>query len=266
MSRLLTLPSTGHRHSRLLRLGWVLFAATFVVQCAFPYVDGGTLGLTIASVVLLTASVLVHVAATVGPSAAAILAAVAGGGGLIAESVGVHTGVPFGDYDYTGTLGPELFGVPIVVPLAWIMMAWPALVAARRLTGTQRPWATVVVGACALTAWDVFLDPQMVDQGYWRWHHPEPSLPGVDGIPLTNFAGWFLVALVMMAVLDRLLGRPTDDALPITIYLWTYFSSVMAHAVFFGRPPVALVGGLIMGAIAVPLLVVVLRGGDRARI
>ena len=41
--------------------------------------------------------------------------------------------------------------------------------------------------------------------------------------------------------------------MPLTVYLWTYFSSVMANALFFGRPPVALVGALVMGVVAVPL-------------
>ena len=55
-------------------------------------------------------------------------------------------------------------------------------------------------------------------------------------------------------------GSSGMDAVPITAYLWTYFSSVMAHAVFFGRPSVALTGGLLMGVIAIPLLVVEIRG------
>ena len=37
------------------------------------------------------------------------------GGGLLAEAVGVHTGFPFGAYAYSGTLGPELLGVPVGV-------------------------------------------------------------------------------------------------------------------------------------------------------
>ena len=28
---------------------------------------------------------------------------------------------------------------------------------------------SVVLGAAALTAWDLFLDPQMTTEGYWRW-------------------------------------------------------------------------------------------------
>ena len=114
------------------------------------------------------------------------LVVVTAGGGLAAEAVGVRTGLPFGDYRYEGTLGPEVLDVPVVVPLAWTMMAYPVLLAARRLTRRFVP----VVGGLGLTAWDVFLDPQMVGDGHWTWADPTPALPGVDGIPLTNYAGW----------------------------------------------------------------------------
>lgn len=255
----------------------VLAAGGVLAQMAFPFTDGGTLGLTTASVVLLAAAALADAAATRGPVAAATLAGVAGIGGLVAEAVGVRTGFPFGDYAYTGTLGLEVLGVPALVPLAWIMMAWPALAVARRLGGSRGRWAVALVGAAALTAWDVFLDPQMVDQGHWTWAHPSPGLPGIDDVPLTNYAGWLLVSFLMLAALDRLVPRPAGerptgggvpvDAVPLAVYLWTYFSSVLAHAVFFGRPPVALVGGIVMGLVALPLVVRLLRGqpaGHRA--
>ncbi|WP_238420568.1 carotenoid biosynthesis protein [Gordonia sp. 'Campus'] len=263
---------TGHPHPtwgrRLVTLAWVLLAATIGVQIAFPFTGGGTLPLTVASVLLLASAALVHVGATRGPGAAAALAVIAGGGGLLAEAVGVSTGFPFGTYEYTDGLGLKAFGVPVLVPLAWIMMSWPALVVTRRLVGAlgvsgaaTRP-IIAVVGAYALTAWDVFLDPQMVDQGNWAWRYPEPSLPGVADIPLTNFAGWLLVSFLMIAALDLAIGRSDragTDAVPITAYLWTYFSSVMAHAMFFGRPTVAITGGILMGVIAIPLLVIEIK-------
>jgi putative membrane protein len=240
----------------------------------FPFTHGGTTTLTVVAVVLLTATAVTHAALTRGARQAALLVLVATGGGLVAEAVGVRTGLPFGSYDYTGTLGAELLGVPLVVPLAWTMMAYPALLVARRLAAGRV--AVALVGAWALTAWDVFLDPQMVDAGHWTWAHPRPSLPGVDGIPLSNFAGWFLVSLVLLAVLDRVLGAAPDhpgvqgvqtrpvggiggDLVPLAVYLWTYVSSVMAHALFFGRPSVALVGAVVMGVVAVPLGVGLLR-------
>lgn len=233
----------------------VLAAAAVLVQMVFPFTDGGTLALTTASVVLLAGAALAHALTSYGARTAGALFVVAGGGGWVAEVAGVHTGVPFGDYSYSGTLGLELGGVPALVPLAWVMMAWPALHVARLVTAGRAAWVTVGVGAWALTAWDVFLDPQMVDAGHWTWANPHPHLPGVDGIPLTNFAGWLVVSMLMMAVLHALVPGGPVPALPVAVYLWTYFSSVLAHAVFFGRPPVALVGAVVMGVVAVPAVV-----------
>ena len=256
----------GRRASTGLLLAWVAGAVGIGAQMIFPFTDGGTLTLTILSVLMLATASVVHVAVTRGASALVALLVVAGGGGLLAEAIGVRTGMPFGSYAYSGTLGVQVLGVPAVVPLAWLMMAYPALLVGRRLVGGRRI-AVPFVAAWALTSWDVFLDPQMVDAGHWTWAHPTPSLPGVDDIPLTNFAGWLLVSLVMCALLDRLIGRAPrdapDDGLPITVFLWTYASSVLAHAVFFGRPSVALVGAVLMGLVAVPLAVLVARAVRR---
>ena len=78
------------------------------------------------------------------------------------------------------------------------------------------------------------------------------SPPLVDGIPWTNFAGWLAVAIVLMAILDRLPRRPADDRQPALLYLWTYASSVLANAAFFDRPGVAVAGGVVMGLVAIP--------------
>jgi uncharacterized membrane protein len=254
--------TAGRRASAGLLLAWVAGAVGIGAQMIFPFTDGGTLTLTILSVLMLATASVVHVAVTRGASAVASLLVVAGGGGLLAEAIGVRTGVPFGSYAYSGTLGAQVLGVPAVVPLAWLMMAYPALLVGRRLAG-GRPIAVPFVAAWALTSWDVFLDPQMVDAGHWTWEHPTPSLPGVDDIPLTNFAGWLVVSLVMCALLDRLIGHAPrdapDDGLPITVFLWTYASSVLAHLAFFGRPPVAVAGALIMGVVAIPLAIDVWR-------
>jgi putative membrane protein len=92
----------------------------------------------------------------------------------------------------------------------------------------------------------------MVDAGHWTWAHPHPALPLVPGVPLTNYAGWLLVAVVMVGTLHRVLPRHDRPSGPAAaLYLWAYGSSVLAHVVFFDRPGSAVVGGLVMGVPAV---------------
>lgn len=315
----LTPAPTVMRHP-VMAIAWVLLCANILLQIAFPLTGGGTTAMTNASVALFSAAMLCAAGASYGLRGVAGLAVIAGGGGLAAETLGVHTGFPFGTYAYTGALQPELLGVPIAVPAAWIMMSWPAFLVARRLAGRRR-WAVIPIGAYALTAWDVFLDPQMVDRGYWRWASDTPGLPGVDGIPLSNFGGWLLVSAIIMCLLyliipDRQPTSPPTIApssptqfkhnrfgsprfedtqignaqigntqfgntqfgntqfgntlfgsttIGVVAYLWTYFSSVIGHLVFFGRPLVALVGGIVMGVVAIPLAASVFDEMRRAR-
>lgn len=244
---------------------WVCGLVVVVAQIVYSMTEPAErLPTTLLSVAAFAVASVCDAAVRFGRTAAVALVVVAGGGGLLAETAGVHTGFPFGQYEYAGTLGPSLWTVPLVVPLAWVMMSWPALLVgralARRWRDTAPAWLVVGIGAWALVSWDLFLDPQMVDAGHWVWAHPEPSLPGVHGVPLTNYAGWVLVATLMVAALHRLVG-PAGRELDLRVgpapvlYLWTFGSSVWAHAAFFGRPSGALVGGLLMGVVAVPFAV-----------
>ncbi len=254
-----TSSAIARRRSRPSALaGWAtaLAVATVGAQILYPLVDGRARHvLTITTVTLFFAASVTHAAVRRGPTWAGALVLIAGGVGLAAEAVGVATGYPFGTYSYADSLGAQLFGVPLIVPMAWVMMAYPALLVAQRLT---RRWAPLV-GAFALTSWDVFLDPQMTAEGHWAWAHPEPALPGVPGIPLTNFGGWLVISSVVMVLLDRLPQTATageiDDRVPAVLFLWTYLGSVVGNIVFFGRPWVGVVGGMLMGLVAVPYAV-----------
>ena len=120
--------------------------------------------------------------------------------GLLSEIAGVHTGIPFSTYAYTDALQPQLFDVPIVIPLAWAMMAYPAWRIGELLGST--PVTRALFAAGALTAWDVALDPQMVGLGIWEW----PNGGAYFGIPLINFAGWFLVGSLLFGRRRRISG------------------------------------------------------------
>jgi putative membrane protein len=264
----------------MMRIAWVAAAAAVLTQIAYPLVDGNPdaatnpalVAVTVVSVLLFALASATHAAATFGPAVAIRLVVVVAGLALAAEAIGVGTGFPFGAYEYADTLGPKLLGVPLVVPAAWVMMAYPCLLAGRALT--ERPGLAVLASGWLLASWDLFLDPQMVAAGHWRWSDPHPALPGVEGIPLTNFAGWLLVALVIevgahLVTPAHATARPgaagtataatTLAGVPALLLGWTWLGSGLANLVFFGRPAVALYGTLAMGLVAAPALSRALR-------
>lgn len=256
---------------RQLRVAAAAAAVTIGLQVAYPLLDApgheqALHAVTIGSVLAFASATLAHAAATRGTTTALVVLAVAGGVGLAAEVCGVRTAFPFGAYEYASTLGPAVLTVPLVVPLAWVMMAWPCLLLGRRLSpGRDRAGAVaaVLIAAWTLTAWDLFLDPQMNAAGHWTFADPEPGLPGTTGVPLTNLAGWFAVSLLIMTVLQRVVpakrAEPPsdrDDAVPALLLGWTWLGSTLAAAAFFGRPAVAVWGGVAMG---VPVLLYLRR-------
>lgn len=240
---------TDDRAARHQILPLALATASILAQIAWILVPAGQRqSITTIVVLLFTSASMCHAYLNFGLRWTATFGAVAAGFGLAIEVLGRTTGFPFGPYDYTDALTPQVFGVPAIVPLAWLMMAYPALILARSVTTR---WV-VPLAAVGLTTWDFFLDPQMVGEDYWRWDSPVPAMPGISGIPLQNYAGWLLGSLLLMWLLDRLPHKNVDVGIPLLLYGWMWIGGVVANAVFLGRPGVAVVGGVGMAVLGLP--------------
>lgn len=154
----------------------------------------------------------------------------AGAGYLIAwlsELSSIHTGFPYGSYYYIeATRGQELWvrGVPFMDSLSYVFLAYASysmallLVAPVRRSGwtisvletrrLRRSGLTALLATVLLVYLDIIIDPVAL-QGH-RWFlgqiygYPERGV--YFGVPLTNFAGWFLTGLVMIVALQTIDG------------------------------------------------------------
>ena len=167
----------------------------------------------------------------------------------LVEFWGVMTGFPFGEYSYTPAMQPQIGGVPALIPLAWMMMLAPAWGVAQAILGGKQArlkgWYWLLFAAlagAAFTAWDLYLDPQMVAREMWAWK----AAGGVTffGIPWANYVGWWLTSSLI-----TLLIRPTRlPVLPLlAIYAVTWIFQGIGLGVFWGLPGPALAGFVAMG-------------------
>jgi uncharacterized membrane protein len=184
-----------------------------------------------------------------------------------AEALGVNFGLVFGRYYYTPQLGFSLFGVPLLAALAWEPIVYAAfclsdMLASRGeslsvtiLRQTSPMWAAAVA-ALATTAWDMMIDPIAVSQGWWVWVNGGPYVPYVsNGVPITNFLGWLLVAFIINLVYRSVAGgmnlRMKSAALdyygPLTLYSSLFLTAFGVALTILKRPEVALTGMLAMG-------------------
>ncbi len=234
--------SAAGPHRGRARAGWAALAAMAVAQVTAS--KAGHLVFFVWLIVALLAVVAVaFTAVRAGWRRAAGAAAAAFLLGLAAEWTGTRTGFPFGAYRYTGLLRPSIGTVPLAVPLAWAAMGLPGY--AVGCAAARGPAGRIAAGAVALTAWDLFLDPQMLRNGFWQWAHPGPY----QGVPLSNFAGWLLVSAILMAVFDALLAAtpPLYPGLLAAYTVMAVMETVGFTAVFPHGRAIALAGALGMG-------------------
>ena len=139
---------------------------------------------------------------------------------FMAELSSTRTGIPFGLYHYTGsTHGQELYlsNVPLFDPLSFTFLAYAAFGLARAVLGTPlggsalglAPAAIVklaLLSGALMMLLDVVIDPLAVRGDRWFlgrvfWY---PFGGPYFGVPLSNFAGWWIVGAVGVAGYLRL--------------------------------------------------------------
>jgi uncharacterized membrane protein len=173
---------------------------------------------------------------------------------LAMESAGVATGWVYGPYHYGDRLGPKFIGlVPWLIPAAWFMMMYPAFIMARLISPKLKNHflsmcICAVIGAVAMTAWDMVMDPVMAQGGYWIWDTPGQYF----GIPIQNYFGWFVTVGICLLVYQFLAGHWPNPA-PETIQpVWAVLSyavtglSTVIVACQLGLSGAALAGTLAM--------------------
>ncbi|MBU6242738.1 MAG: carotenoid biosynthesis protein [Acidobacteria bacterium] len=234
-----------------------VFSIALLLQISYPLVSGETLRLiTIATVYWAAGAMALHSLYSYGLNYALRYITITFVFALVVEQIGSRTGWPFGTYSYDNSLGYQIYGVPLVVPFAWMMLAHPLLIAARRVS----PHWVFLYGGAGLMAWDIFLDPQMVSARRWTWEVTGRNVPFQPDVPLSNTFGWLLTGMGLMALLQFALPRERRKngaslLIPNIFLGWTWFAGVVGNIFFFARPGVAFLGGIVFGLILLPYFI-----------
>jgi uncharacterized membrane protein len=177
---------------------WALTAVVFLGLLVSAFVPGVRLPLIVAQV----GFALLHGARRYGWRAIGVFVAAGLVISNILENLSIQSGFPFGHYHYTG--GGKIFQVPWFIGPAYLATGYLAWVAATVLLSDVRrnsPWLTTIgtpiIGAFAMTAWDLALDPGTSTINHaWIWENGG----GFFGVPLVNFLGWTFTVYLFMQV------------------------------------------------------------------
>jgi uncharacterized membrane protein len=121
-----------------------------------------------------------------------------------AEYTSTRVGIPFGLYHYTGsTVGRELYisNIPFFDSLSFPFLAYASYCLARWALRRAQGWAPAVLAGALMMLMDVVVDPLAVLGERWFlgriFYYADPGV--YFGVPLSNFAGWFLVGWMIVA-------------------------------------------------------------------
>ena len=114
---------------------------------------------------------------------------------FIIETIGLRTGFPYGHFEYGAALSLiTLWGTPVAVFFSWS----PLVIGVAGLLSniSVSPILRIVWCTVTLVLVDIVMDPGAVSLGFWRYMG-EPLL---DGVPLSNFAGWIVSGAIGSAI------------------------------------------------------------------
>jgi uncharacterized membrane protein len=174
----------------------------------------------------------------------------------LSEYCSIHWGFPYGDYFYIpSTRDQELwvFGVPFMDSLSYVFLAYcsysmalfilsPVLFGKHQLViletrQLRRSPQTLILGAFLFVLLDIIIDPVALRGDRWFlgqiYGYRESGL--YFGIPMSNFGGWLLVGLAMIALLQVLATLPSFEP--------------RKPSMLAGIPGIALLGPLLYGGI-----------------
>lgn len=86
---------------------------------------------------------------------------------------------------YSKSLGVSLLGIPLVIPVIWVIVINSVNGILRKFNLNQ--FVASLLGAVLIVVLDVFIEAQAVKFGFWSW-------VGGD-VPVANFVWWFSLSL-----------------------------------------------------------------------
>jgi uncharacterized membrane protein len=143
----------------------------------------------------------------------------------LSELSSIHNGFPYGLYYYIEhTRGQEIWvlGVPLMDSISYVFLIYASyslavlIVSPVRRFGwilyvletaaTRSSWKTSLLGTILFVYLDIIIDPLALQGNRWFlgqiYGYQETGV--YFGVPISNFAGWFVVGFIMIAVLQKI--------------------------------------------------------------
>nr|WP_210424187.1 bisanhydrobacterioruberin hydratase [Halorussus ruber] len=115
----------------------------------------------------------------------------------VIEYIGVHYGVPYGEFSYQIELGPMVGGVPVGLPVFFLPLVVNSYLLVLLLLPKAGRIARTLAALAVVLVVDFVLDPAAVGLGFWDY-----GGGFYYGVPFSNFQGWILSGLIAVSLVE----------------------------------------------------------------
>lgn len=144
-----------------------------------------------------------------------LLFIVVGVAGWLMEWVGVHTGMPFGIYEYGDGLGWKWKDIPLIIAANWIMITWLGVATARWVMPSASRWGIAWLSAILMVIMDVLMEPVAPHLDYWMFQ--------LNRVPMQNYLAWGWLGLMFSWLFTFI--SPSKNYFPVMLAFiqWVFF-------------------------------------------
>jgi uncharacterized membrane protein len=114
--------------------------------------------------------------------------------GWLIEFVGVSTKLPFGNYQYHGSLGFEIAGVPLMTGVIWWLTCFGASAIANEMVDSC--YSRILFAALLMVIFDIPVEHLASKMGMWSWE--------IGYAPFQNYLGWLLYGIALQYILQSM--------------------------------------------------------------
>lgn len=107
--------------------------------------------------------------------------------GYIVGLIWVNVNFPFGDFTFGKSLGPRLFGTPLLVGWKWLMLAYCSNIIVSKFT--ENRYFISFLATILMVVFDMVLEGPAGVLDLWSWSSAN--------VPLENFLSWFFVSWII---------------------------------------------------------------------
>jgi len=138
--------------------------------------------------------------------------------GFFIEVLGVKSGLIFGPYKYGYSLGPGIFGTPLIIGINWLFLVYTCTSIIERFK--LNTFLKVVLASCLMVVYDLVLEQVAgkMDMWYWEGSH----------VPIKNYIAWYIISFIFIS-LFQVMKMKTTNKLSLVLFVcqFTFLFALM---------------------------------------